>query len=271
VIPPRGTLTALAILLALAGAVARAQAPASGLYAVVRFGGVEVKVLDGTKIRLGKKLNDALDSPLLISRSRDNEQYLLLYNLRQSNTKHVAIYADGFCLRGLRGDDSGYLKFTSGAAAQAFSKSLGIPLQLQAHPGYVLATRFVPMKAAFSGKDPVIVTLEIENVGHVPVTFWVNEFGGRDAQFGFTALGPSGKPIPDTGDAAAYGDSYNKPRLAPGETFRREVDLRKWFTFSLPGAYQLVGTYELTFFNPVENGWPIWDDFAAAAFSVTIK
>jgi hypothetical protein len=117
----------------------------------------------------------------------------------------------------------------------------------------------------------VVVTLEIENVGHVPVTIWVYEWGGRDAQFGFTAFGPLDDPIPDKGDASSNADLYNKPTLAPGETFRRDVDLRDWFTFSRPGVYRLIGTYQLEFFDPGAGGFPIWSDFAAAAFTVTIQ
>jgi hypothetical protein len=261
----RRKLVGVAILLALASPGARAQPPAlaDGLYQVVSSGGVAVKALDGNTVRLGKKLKDPPGSPSLLSRSNDNQQYYLLYGLNKDAPGFAALCAGGFCLSGIRGGENN-LEFTSGAAAQAFAKYLGIPLPLRTHPGYALTTRFVPMKAAFSREEPVIVTLEIENVGRVPVTFWVGESGDRDGQFGFTAFGPSGQPVPAAGNAYSFGDVYNTPTLAPGETFRREVDLRKWFMFSLPGVYRITGTYELEFLNPDGHGFPIWSDFAAA-------
>lgn len=100
------------------------------------------------------------------------------------------------------------------------------------HPGYALATRFVPAKEVFSSHEPLPVTLEIENVGSIPVAFQVSgkNRGARDNQFGFTAYGPTGA-VSDTSDPAHTGGLSFNEVLKAGETFRKEVDLRKWFTF----------------------------------------
>jgi hypothetical protein len=87
-------LIGVAMLLALAGTGARAQPPgaANGLYEVVSSGGVMVKALDGNTIRLGKKLKQVLESPVLLSRSNDNQQYYL---------PPLHSVPGGFCLSGI--------------------------------------------------------------------------------------------------------------------------------------------------------------------------
>jgi len=143
---------------------------------------------------------------------------------------------------------------------------------LRSHPGYALATRFVPAKDSFFVGEPLLVTLEIKSVGAVPVTFLV---GGetreaRDNQFGFTAFGPTGA-VPDTGDPNHLGGLAYSPTLKPGETFSKQVDIGKWFALKA-GSYTLNGTYKLAFFDPADNNYvPVWEDQAAASFRVTIK
>ena len=113
------------------------------------------------------------------------------------------------------------------------------------------------------------MTLAIENVGRIPVSFRVGgaNRGSRDNQFGFTAYGPMGA-VPDTGDPVHFGGLSYNTMLKPGETFRKEVDLRKWFTFKQPGRYTITGTYDLVFSDPANGDYlPIWLDKAASTFT----
>jgi hypothetical protein len=265
----RGNLI-VAVLLALAGTCARAQAIANGLYAVTGSGGEVVKDLDGSEIHLGEKLG-GISGAALISVSNNNQRYSLRFGLADEAGR-VALYADGFCLSFRTNRGINDIWFESSNAAQAFAKFLGIQPSLRVHPGYALATRFVPTKKTFSGEESLTVTLELENVGHVPVTFHVGgrNRGPRDNQFGFTAFGPFGAAVPDTGDPSNIGGLIGSQTLRPGETFRKEVDLRKWFAFSQPGVYQLYGMFDLPF-SAADSFNIVWSDVAAAPFSVTIK
>lgn len=268
-------LNLVAVVLAAGVACAQDQVPANGLYNVVSSDGVAVKTLDGSEIRLGERLSQTVVGARLVSNRNDNEGYSLRFHLTP-NVGRAALYVDGFCVsfrtsQGALND----VTVTSSAAAQAFARYLGVEPRLREHPGYALETRFVPTRAAFSSDEPVIVTLKIENVGHVPVTFVAGgrQRGARDNQFGFTAFGPFGAPVPDTGDPQNVGGIGSIITLAPAETFRKEVDLRKWFAFTQLGVYRLKGTYDLDFSDsPGDLGLTkIWTDVAAASFSVTIK
>ena len=147
--------------------------------------------------------------------------------------------------------------------------------RLRAHPGYALATRFVPTKGEFTLDKPVVVTLEIKNVGNAAVAFRVGgqNRGPRDSQFGFAARGPSGA-VPDTGDPINMGGGSYFQTLHPGETFTKDVDLRKWFSLSQAGSYTITGTYELPFVesaNPDIPNFSIWQDQVAATFTVNVR
>jgi hypothetical protein len=161
----------------------------------------------------------------------------------------------------------------SQVVAETFATFLGVAVQKRSHPGYLLKTRFVPAKNSFSGDEAIPVTMEITNVGAVTVNFQVGGLnrGDRDNQFRFTAYGS--EPVPDTGNPLNFGGLAGNRTLKPGETFRKEVDVRKWFKFSKPGRYGIVGTYWLSFFALGERlgGIAIWDDYATASFWLTIK
>jgi hypothetical protein len=55
--------------------------------------------------------------------------------------------------------------------------------------------------------------------------------GPHDNPFGLTACGPTGA-VPGAGNPFNIGGLVFLQALEPGEVFRNEVDLRKWFTFS---------------------------------------
>jgi len=138
--------------------------------------------------------------------------------------------------------------------------------------GHESLTRFVTAKDSFGLDEALPVRIEIQNVGTKNVTFEVGgqNRGARDNQFGFTAYGVAA--VPDTGDPNHFGGLSYPQTLKPGETFKKDVDLRKWFTFSAPGTYRITGTYQLSFYTPEDNTrFVIWQDYAAAQFQLVIK
>lgn len=78
--------------------------------------------------------------------------------------------------------------------------------------------------------------------------------------------------VPDTGSPLNFGGLSVDQTLKPGETFRKEIDLWKWFTFKKPGTYEITGTYLLSFFTPANEGrFVAWEDYAAASFNIVIR
>jgi hypothetical protein len=191
--------------------------------------------------------------------------------------RDVALYVDGFCAR-FRGSSFGSVSYTINAtapapAAQAFAKYFGVALRLRTRPVNKLVTTFTPARDAFTPDEIVPVMMEIVNGGSDVVSFTVggSNRGRRDNQFSFTARGPTGV-VPDTGDSFNLGGLSYFQKLRPGETFRKEVDLRKWFTFSQPGVYSITGAFVLEFTDPSTTDWfVIWRDKAAGSFSVRIQ
>jgi hypothetical protein len=271
----------LPLLLALFSFSAWADAPGNGLYGISETGRA-VKTLGGKEIHLGEKLGDAISKAVVRSVSNDNEQYYLSLEKAGAFSKEydsVAFCADGYCVQFHSGGNSNNETFTMGeqftspAAAESFASFFGVTPLKRAHPGYALAARFVPSKESFSTDEPLPVALEIKNAGNVPVTFQVGgkDRGERNNQFGFTAY-DGVQAVPDTGSPVHFGGLSVNQTLKPGETFRKDVDLRKWFTFKKPGTYKITGTYDLSFFDPTFKDWfVIWEDYAADAFYVTVK
>jgi hypothetical protein len=133
--------------------------------------------------------------------------------------------------------------------------------------------RFVPRTKSVSLTEAIPVTLEILNLGSTPVVFMPGgkNRGERDNQFGFTAYDGLAA-VPDTGSPVHFGGLSSQVKLASGETWRKEVDLRKWFSFKKPGAYEVTGTYEINFVDPDSRDWfVIWQDYATSSFFITTK
>lgn len=252
-----------------------------GLYAIGDSGPI-VRTVDGREIHLAEKL-DEKGIRVLWLRSESNDNSTFTLSLAKDGVFSIAFNRMALCVAehciafsgsGRNGDREVSIDawFNSLAAANAYAKFFGTTVMMRAHPGHMLVTRFVPAKTTSSKDEVIPVTLEIKNVGTAEVTFQVGgaNRGARDNQFGFTAYGL--KAVPDTGDPSNFGGlSYNHT-LKSGQTFTKDVDLRKWFTFTEPGLYILTGTYQLTFFDPgIRDHFVVWDDYATARFLITVK
>lgn len=149
-------------------------------------------------------------------------------------------------------------------------------------PNYTLATKFIPIKSVFSMNEPLTVTVEIKNVGTLPVTFQIRN---NEDLFHFEASAPT--------DAVLNNDMSWKTRpqvvnymggphtLKPGEVFTywdNKIDLRKWLTFQKAGTYSIQGSYCLYIYDLGRKYDPardvdfiIWQEDATAEFSLKIE
>ncbi|MHC5079396.1 MAG: hypothetical protein ACYTHN_10275, partial [Planctomycetota bacterium] len=146
-------------------------------------------------------------------------------------------------------------------------------------PGHRISTRFAAPLWKGSEDGTFEVTLEITNVGDRPFTFLDGGMnrGARNNQFGFVGF-KNGRPIPDVGDPMCFGGLAGYRTIAPGETFKKPVDLAKWFDLSRPGSYEITGLFYMGFHAKATpqkvgdlNNWPIWEDHAVAKFVFIVK
>ncbi len=258
---------------------AEAAAPANGLYAIGPCGMGE-KALDGAGMCLSKKLADIVEAARV--EAVDNENQLFYVDLRKSTPfsmecRDLALYVDGVLAR-CRGSSFGSGSYGINAyapapAAQAFARYFGVALRLRAQPVTNLVTTFTPARDSFTPDELVPVTMEIMNAGTGAVAFRVggSNRGPRDNQFSFTARGPTGA-VPDTGNSFNLGGLSYFQKLQPEERFRKEVDLRNWFTFSQPGVYSITAAFDLEFADSSATGnLLIWHEKAAGSFSLRIR
>lgn len=263
----------------LAGPVIANAQPPDGLYGIGKAG-TPVTAPDGRVLNLGNILPDKIDHAVLQSRSNDNQQFYLSLEKKEAFSQdysNIVLCAGGHCLSFNSGGSGGM--FTIGAqlnsaeTAEAVAKFLGIEIRKRKHPGHLFSVRYVLSKESFSQDEAIPATLEITNLGTSPAVFMPGgkNRGERDNQFGFTAY-DGVTAVPDTGSPVHFGGLSSKTTIQPGETWKKDLDLRKWFTFKKPGVYEVTGTYEMNFVEPDSTDWfTIWQDYATAAFYVRIN
>jgi len=262
----------------------------NGIYFVLWSGkGTTVQRADGGgTVVLGKLASTGFGKASLMSVSNDNSQYRLdlagagPFSVGAEN-HHLAIYIDGVCAvvgghippRPDRTMNLEMMTIVGEAAAEQVGRVLGAKLLLRHHPGHQLLVAWHPVKASYAPHQPVVLRMEIKNVGKVHVRFidGGHQRGPRDNQLGFTAyrnygLGPA---VPDTGSPENFGGKGSFRVLKTGDTFTKEVDITKWFKFEAPGSYKITCLYglELLPFDAIEA--PLWNDFAVGQCIVRIE
>ncbi|HEY1380236.1 MAG TPA: hypothetical protein VGF55_25770 [Gemmataceae bacterium] len=139
---------------------------------------------------------------------------------------------------------------------------------LRKHPGHRVVLKLAPDREAYRPGEPVTLTVDICNVGDVPVLFRMGgrQRGARDNQFRFLAYGwfGLGKAVPDTGDPNHHGGLTSLRPLKPGESIRQTVPLNRWFRFTASDTYRVTGLYELELHDMPERflRTTIWEDLA---------
>ena len=254
----------------------------NGIYQVVENG--EGKLVDrtmGGQVELGERLSENFGEVSIQSVSNPND--LFRVSLKQAGPVEtrgpLALCIDGVCeVIGARGNSEGSGKLdliaaVSGAEnARRIAVALNTTVAERKHPGYLLAVAWRPLKPEFKVGEAVTLELCIKNVGQVPVRFLEGgqNRGPRDNQFGFTAFSGlgAGKAFPDTGDTMNFGGLGAYRTLKPGEIFRKQVDVTKWFKFE-KGLYLITGTYQLNFYDE-DFRHSTWEDFVTGRCTVIV-
>jgi len=153
---------------------------------------------------------------------------------------------------------------------QKVAKLLTITPAKRKHPRHQIDVRFVGGK--YKAGEPAMVTLEIENVGKVPLSFQKGGWNraARDNQFQFSAE-KVGQGVPDIGTRNNHGVISVVKTIQPGEVFKQQVDLCGWFDLSELGWFQATGTYILHHHDEEFRGGAIWKETVAANFDFSVE
>lgn len=276
-----GSTSALAVLLA--GSAAHAQTLTDGFYRLSSdTSAPSVTSQDGRSLSLGPVQEIAVGQSRIYAEDNANSQFWINVgvpqNVRDDAFSYVLVVADrGYpSIGGGGGNDSYQISFRISGAddAEHLSRFLGTPVIYRKHPGHQLLVSFTPTKASFRARDEVTAKFRIENIGTNAIAFRKGgQYRGstRDNQFEFSAR-LQGRQVPGIGTNFHMGGLSGRQVLKAGAVFEDEVSLGNWFAFDKSGRYEILGTYDLTFFDPdPEADWtPIWTDLVSSEFAVTI-
>lgn len=263
---------------------AQSESPlADGFYQVVENGtGVEVARTYGGTVRLVEQRSSEFGDVSIWSVTNDNSRWRVRcqYVPAFDCIVPIGLYCDGVCdmvWSHSDPDDANTIELDADVWGQENAERLATKLdcepQSRSHPGHKMLCRWKPLHKSFEPGEPVMLELQIENVGEEPLRFIAGgqQRGARDNQFRFIARAGSGygDAVPDTGDATNFGGLGGYIDLKPGEVFRKKIDITKWFDFKHPDTYRITGLYELAIYD---EGFHrvIWDDFAVGECTVRI-
>ena len=263
----------------------RAAEIADGIYPIVPDGqGTTVLRSSGGSVDLGDRVSGDFGDVEVWSLTNQNDRFrVLMKGAAPLNDRlRFAICANGVCevvSSYSELDTAGKRRLTVTVVGQENAKKVASALngkiEQRDHPGHQLRANWKSMKASFKVGEPVMLELEIENVGSTTVRFMEGgqQRGARDNQFGFTAFAGEGygDPIPDTGDPRHHGGIGAFRTLKPGEVFRKDVDVSKWFLFEKADVYEITAMYELELKNEDFDAKVLWDDFAVGRCLVRIE
>jgi RNA polymerase sigma factor (sigma-70 family) len=253
--------------------------------------GRSIRLGNGSRAFLGDRVSRSVGTDAALrSLSNDNTRFALtikkLGPLPPEVTEtQTALVVDGVILHLGRpeklADDrttSSWATVYSAEAARKLAAHYKIEPARRKHPGHRFSTRWVPGKAAYAPGEAVTLKLELRNTGTVPMRFTIGgkQRGPRDNQYRFLAYAGhgGGKAVPDTGDPLNFGGISTSKTLKPGDVYRAEVALDKWFRFTEPDVYRVTGMLELSLSDPEAEdpfGPVIWDDLAVGDCLVRVE
>lgn len=251
----------------------------NGIYKISQTNGTQKATRTiGGEIRLGKKLTGDFGEAEIWSIANRNDRFRIhLKQVENFDTDgQFAIWIDGVCevvssknaaktadLVDLIVDIRGHTN------AKTVARHLDVQIGMRKHPGHQLSVSFAPEKKSYTIGNPVVIELQIENVGQTTVRFMEGgqQRGARDNQFRFIAS----PALPDTGDPINFGGMAAFRTLAPGDVFRKKVDITKWFQFDKALNYEITGLYELEFQREDFGAKRLWDEFVVGRCRVEIQ
>jgi len=250
---------------------------------------VELSHPTADHVMVGERIGKGFGEATMDSVANDNSQYVLRLRgagpVSAGRLGQTALVIDGVALLVWGHTDPGphdrvELSATiyDREAAERVAKRLGVEPRNRDDPGHRLTVHWSPDKPSYKVGEPVMLTMEIRNVGDVPVAFRVGgqQRGARDNQFRFIAHGMSGygSGMPDTGDPSHHGGPSSRPVVKPGESFTKSVEVTRWFTFEKAGTYRITGIYELNLADPADErlmGPVLWEELVAGECTVRIS
>ena len=262
------------------------EEPADGFYTIVDTGGTEVARTDGGTVRLGRLVAETFGTVTIRSTTIDNTRFSIHFEdaaaFPASEPVRVAARIAGVVvvIGSYRDPDVQGRTNLAGMIdgredTDAIADRLDVTPVMMKHPGHKIITTFAPAATTFPVGEPVTLNMSIENVGTTTVAFFDGgmQRGPRNNQFRFIGWGDgnTGFGIPDTGDRTNHGGMAGFIRIAPGETFTKDVTLSDWFKFDAAGRYSITGLYQFDLYES-EGDWhtPIWHDFAVGTCTVEI-
>ena len=243
--------------------------------------------LDDQSIYLGELVTDNLGTVKLHSQTNDNAQFHLTMescgpvNEGQApfHSAVLVIGNRGFRLTGgsrSNGEGEAFSMLSAAVpdlnSAEHVAEHLGIDDGKREHPGHRLLAVWKPVQTSYSPDEPVLVELELTNVGDVPLIFMDGgqQRGARNNQFGFACF-HNMKPVPDVGDPMNFGGLARTVVLKKGETFTKSIDLRGWYELNEAGSYQLRCSFQLMLQKSEQAYDVAWEDYATGHCLVTMQ
>ena len=254
----------------------------NGVYRVVENGqGKPVDRSIGGQVELGTRLTADFGEVSIWSTSNQNDRFRV-WMKRTGMTDdrgQLAIFIDGVCeVVSSQGQSEGSdrIDLIADVRGEENVRKIAAVLETEVierkHPGYQFDVHWRPLQEQFTLGEPVTLELSIRNAGTVPVYFvdGGQNRGARNNQFGFTAFsgGGYGKSVPDTGDPRHFGGMAALRTLKPGDVFRKQVDITKWFQFQNADSYRITGMYELEFYDRDFSPRVAWEDFATGRCTI---
>lgn len=249
--------------------------------------GVRVMRSDsGNTVVLDKRLAGNFGDASMGSIANDNTRFRI--NLKSAgpfpggaDQGQLALVIDNVCVM-VWGhselDATGHMDLSAGVANRADADKIAARLKvtprLRSHPGYKIEAAFSPTAESFTPGQPVVLEMQIKNIGDKPFTFYDGgrQRGARDNQFNFTARGAAGKgaelPVIDVID---FGGISFLRTLKPGDVLTKQVDVTKWFDLKRPDTYRIAGRFEMEINTSDDGSYRIdWDETARGECLVVI-
>ncbi|MCA8991084.1 MAG: hypothetical protein KDA88_03855 [Planctomycetaceae bacterium] len=263
-----------------------------GIYLITGGGGTEVTLFNGETVRIVHQGPLNHQSATVRSSDNNNTKYQLgvVLPFGSGNDRIRVLVANGVATRIYHSskvkqdDDDDPWHNWYGQLQQADERAESLTALVEGlnaerfdrnHPGHVLLTKWKPKEAAYAIGSPVVLQMNIKNIGDVPMSFYNGgmQRGPRNNQFDFICrrgIG-SGKALPDVGSPFNFGGIASKVTLEPGDDFDMEIDITKWFKFEEPDTYRVTGLFRLEL-QPTEDNqwWVLWEDLAVGECELKI-
>jgi hypothetical protein len=260
-----------------------------GLYFLRTDGdGPRVRLNDGSRVVLGRRLGPAAGKLSMWSLRNDNSEFEFRFSPRDPMPDEVrdgptVLVADGVPVRteatatarNRNGSLELYGTVEGDVAADLFGERLRGEVRRRVHPGHRFEVTWTPDRREYKVGEPVKLKLRLRNAGTTAVRFAaLRGGGGPGGAFRFLAhrRGGHGEPVPEIAerDLTRLLLCSNSQTLRPGETYTETIALDKWFRFDRPDEYRVTGIIA-TLVRPDNDDRPLdWEEVAAADCRVRV-